>query len=117
MDVDALLEKSCEPCEGGIPALEEGEVREAIGAIGGWEVLEGSTRIRRTWTVRNFKAGMAFLEEVAELAEREGHHPDLHLTGYRHVAIELTTHAIGGLSENDLILASKINRLPIEARE
>ena len=59
-------------------------------------------------------AGLAFFEKVAAVAEEEGHHPDLHLEGYRNVAIELWTHAIGGLSENDFILAAKIDRLPIE---
>ena len=56
------------------------------------------------------------LPRVAELAESEGHHPDLHLVGYRNVAIELWTHAIGGLSENDFITAAKIDQLPVDAR-
>jgi 4a-hydroxytetrahydrobiopterin dehydratase len=63
---------------------------------------------------RNFKAAVEFLNGVAELAERENHHPDLHLVGYRNLSIELTTHAIGGLSENDFILAAKIDELPVE---
>lgn len=61
-------------------------------------------------------AGLRFFNSVGELAESEGHHPDLHLVGYRNVAIELWTHAIGGLSENDFILAAKINQLPIELK-
>jgi 4a-hydroxytetrahydrobiopterin dehydratase len=61
-------------------------------------------------------AGIEFFNKVAALAEEEGHHPDLHLEGYRQVAIELWTHAIGGLSENDFILAAKINELPIETK-
>ena len=59
---------------------------------------------------------MAFFNKVAELSEAEGHHPDLHLVGYRHAAVELTTHAIGGLSENDFILAAKINQVPFETK-
>jgi 4a-hydroxytetrahydrobiopterin dehydratase len=72
--------------------------------------------IRRAWTVRNFMAGIEFFTKVAALAEEEGHHPDLHLEGYRQVAIELWTHAIGGLSENDFILAAKINQIPIQLK-
>jgi 4a-hydroxytetrahydrobiopterin dehydratase len=56
---------------------------------------------------------MAYLNRVAEIAEDEQHHPDLHLTGYRHVRIEITTHAIGGLSENDFILAAKIDEITL----
>jgi 4a-hydroxytetrahydrobiopterin dehydratase len=59
---------------------------------------------------------MRFFEEVAALAEQEGHHPDLHLEGYRNVSIELWTHAIGGLSENDFILAAKIDQIKIEGK-
>jgi 4a-hydroxytetrahydrobiopterin dehydratase len=62
-------------------------------------------------------AGMKFFDAVARAAEAENHHPDLHLTGYRNVAIELWTHAIGGLSENDFILAAKIDRLPVEEKK
>ena len=61
-------------------------------------------------------AGVEFFNKVAALAEEEGHHPDLHLEGYRQVAVELWTHAIGGLSENDFILAAKINQIPIQLK-
>jgi 4a-hydroxytetrahydrobiopterin dehydratase len=74
-------------------------------------------RLRRDWQVKNFMAGMEFFREVARLAESEGHHPDLHLEEYRHVWIELWTHAVGGLSENDFILAAKIDRLPVAVRQ
>ena len=62
-------------------------------------------------------AGIEFFNRVAEVAEDEGHHPDLHLEGYRNVWIELYTHAIGGLSENDFILAAKIDQLPITLKK
>ena len=61
-------------------------------------------------------AGVEFFNKVAALAEEEGHHPDLHLEGYRQLAVELWTHAIGGLSENDFILAAKINQIPIQLK-
>ena len=64
----------------------------------------------------NFVAGMRFFDEVAKVAEDDGHHPDLHIVGYRNVSIELWTHAIGGLSENDFILAAKIDQLPVELK-
>ena len=76
--------------------------------------MKDHQRILKNWTVKNFMAGMAFFNEVAKLAEDEGHHPDLHIEGYRNVSIEIWTHAIGGLSENDFILAAKIDALPIQ---
>ena len=78
-----------------------------------WHLVKDGRRIRKVWVAKNFIAGMEFFNSVAKLAEDEGHHPDLHLEGYRNVAIELWTHAIGGLSENDFILAAKIDELPI----
>ena len=82
----------------------------------GWRLTEDGQRIRREWVAKNFLAAMDFFNRVAELAEDEGHHPDLHLVGYRHVAIELWTHAIGGLSENDFITAAKIDLLPLQLK-
>jgi 4a-hydroxytetrahydrobiopterin dehydratase len=113
---DELVAKKCVPCEGGVAALTPDEARERLAGLGGWRLTHDGKRIRRDWTVKNFMAGLAFFNRVAELAEKEGHHPDLHLEGYRKVSIELWTHAIGGLSENDLILAAKIDRLPIDAK-
>ncbi len=111
-----LVRKSCTPCEGGIPPFSPEEAREQVGQLEGWSLVDEGKRIRRKWTANNFMAGIAFFNKVAALAEEEGHHPDLHLEGYRHVTIELWTHAIGGLSENDFILAAKINELPIETK-
>ena len=65
------------------------------------------------WRVKSFAAGMGFFESVAQLAEKEGHHPDLHLERYRNVWIEIWTHSIGGLSEHDFALAAKIDELPV----
>ena len=82
-----------------------------------WKIVHDGERIRREWTVKHFKAGMEFFNAVTELAEAEGHHPDLHLVGYRNVAIEIWTHAIGGLSENDFILAAKIDELDVDLKK
>jgi len=115
---DCLLSaKSCRPCEGGVAPLPETKAAQLLQQVDGWELAEGGRKIRRRWNVRNFVAGIEFLNDVADLAEQEGHHPDVHLTGYRDVTIELTTHAIGGLSENDFILAAKIDELPVSLQQ
>ncbi|MFW6171577.1 MAG: 4a-hydroxytetrahydrobiopterin dehydratase, partial [Planctomycetota bacterium] len=108
--------KKCKPCEGGVPAVERAEAERMLEALPGWQLTEDGKRIRRTWVAKNFMAGIGFFKCVAELAEAEGHHPDLHLVGYRNVTIELWTHAIDGLSENDFIMAAKIDELPIELK-
>lgn len=111
-----LARKRCVPCERGVPKLTPEEVAELLPAVEGWRVVEGGQRLRREWTVKNFRAGMDFFNAVADLADAEGHHPDLHLVGYRGVAIEIWTHAIGGLSENDFVLAAKIDEVPIRLK-
>jgi 4a-hydroxytetrahydrobiopterin dehydratase len=111
-----LKQKHCRPCEGGVPALGAGEVREHLAAVPQWKLATDGKRIRREWRVKNFAAALDFFRRVGEVAEGEDHHPDLHLTGYRNVAIELSTHALGGLSENDFILAAKIDALPVELK-
>jgi 4a-hydroxytetrahydrobiopterin dehydratase len=108
-----LTRKHCMACEGGMPPLDEGQVREYLGAVPRWSLGADGRRIRREWKVKDFAAGLDFLRRVGQLAEQENHHPDLHLTGYRHVALEISTHAIGGLSENDFILAAKIDQLGV----
>jgi 4a-hydroxytetrahydrobiopterin dehydratase len=107
-----LIGKSCSPCEGGIPPLPNEEIQKLLGQVEGWHPTDDLKRIRRNWRMKNFMAAIDFFNKVATLAEQEGHHPDLHLEGYRNVTIEIWTHAIGGLSENDFILAAKIDKLP-----
>lgn len=114
--VEQLLARKCVPCEGGVPKLTPAEAAEQLTKLKGWTITHQSERIRKEWVVKNFMAAMRFFNKVAEVAEAEGHHPDLHIVGYRNVAIEIWTHAIGGLSENDFILAAKIDELPIELR-
>lgn len=113
----ALREKTCQPCEGGVPPLSQVESERLLKDINGWKLADGGEKIRRQWTVKNFVAGIDFLNKLAELAEQEGHHPDVHLTDYRDITVELTTHAIGGLSENDFILAAKIDELPVTLKQ
>ncbi len=113
---DELIKRHCAPCEGGVPPLTPEQAEAQVRLVEGWALTTDGKRIRRTWTAKNFMAGIDFFQKVAAVAEEEGHHPDLHLEGYRKVAVEISTHAIGGLSENDFILAAKINELPIQAK-
>jgi 4a-hydroxytetrahydrobiopterin dehydratase len=114
--VEQLVAKKCKPCEGGVEPASRNEAEQQLKKLAGWRLTEDGQRIRRDWTVKNFMAGMDFFNRVAQVAEEDGHHPDLHLEGYRKVRIELWTHAIGGLSENDFILAAKIDRLPVQLK-
>jgi 4a-hydroxytetrahydrobiopterin dehydratase len=111
-----LIAMTCVPCEGGVAALKRAEATNLLKKVSGWKLAGGGTRIRKEWVVRNFMAGIEFFRRVADLAEAEDHHPDLHLEGYRRVSIEISTHAIGGLSANDFILAAKIDRLPVKLK-
>lgn len=111
-----LTSRKCVPCEGNVAPLSLDEARPLLEAVAVWSFSHDGQRIRRDWVVKNFKAGIDFFEKVAALADQEGHHPDLHLQGYRNVTIELSTHAVGGLTENDFILAAKINEIPIELK-
>jgi 4a-hydroxytetrahydrobiopterin dehydratase len=106
-----LTAKKCTPCEGGTPPLTRDEVYARLPAVPEWKLSDDGKLIRRKYKFKDFVSAMAFLQMVGELAEQEQHHPDLHLTGYKNAAVELTTHAIGGLSENDFIVAAKIDRL------
>jgi 4a-hydroxytetrahydrobiopterin dehydratase len=113
---DELTRKKCTPCEGGIPPLSRAEAEATVRNVEGWTLDPDGKRISRTWTAMNFMAGIDFFNKVAGLAEEEDHHPDLHLEGYRKVTITLSTHAVNGLTENDFILAAKINRVPIQLK-
>lgn len=94
-----------------MPTLTGDELDALMPTIPRWSVSNDGGWIRRKFNFRNFVEAVGLMNEIAALAEREQHHPDLHLTGYRHMTVELTTHAIGGLSENDVILAAKIDQL------
>ena len=108
-----LTRKHCRPCEGGIPPVPLEQVRRYLAELPGWQLTADGQRLRREWRVQDFLTALDFFQRVGQIAEQEDHHPDLHLVGYRNVAIEIWTHAIGGLSENDFILAAKIDTLPV----
>lgn len=111
-----LRSKQCVPCEGGVERLTLKQAKELMTKLRGWKLVKGGA-LRQELEMLDFPAAIEFIHDVAQTAESEGHHPDLHLTGYRHLAIELSTHAIGGLSLNDFILAAKIDALPRKLKE
>ncbi|OYP36415.1 4a-hydroxytetrahydrobiopterin dehydratase [Rhodopirellula sp. MGV] len=110
-NAETLAAKKCVPCEGGVPKLTADEANELLGALDAWTINDDGLAIHRKLNCKNFVKAVAMINQIAEVAESEQHHPDLHLTGYRHLEIVLTTHAIGGLSENDFILAARIDQL------
>jgi 4a-hydroxytetrahydrobiopterin dehydratase len=111
-----LSKKRCVPCEGGVPPLSRDEAETLIRSLEGWALAPDAKLVTRSWIMKNFMAGIDFFNKVAAVAEEEGHHPDLHLEGYRRVTISLWTHAVGGLTENDFIMAAKINQVPVQIR-
>jgi 4a-hydroxytetrahydrobiopterin dehydratase len=112
-----LTQKRCTPCEKGASALTTDQVKDYLVVAPRWKLTADGKRIRREWSVKDFATALDFFNRVGRTAEAEDHHPDLHLSGYRNVAIELSTHALGGLSENDFILAAKIDQLPVELKK
>ena len=108
---DDLLAERCVPCEGGVPKLGADEVAACLAELPAWSLSPDGVFIRREWTLADFRAAIKLANNIGALAERERHHPDLHLEGYRRLRVELTTHAIGGLSINDFRLAAKIDSI------
>jgi 4a-hydroxytetrahydrobiopterin dehydratase len=117
MNASELSKQRCTPCEGGVPALSAPRIQELLAALPAWKLTADSKRIRREWRMKDFAAALAFFDAIGAIAEAENHHPDLHLTGYRNAAVELSTHAIDGLSVNDFILAAKIDGVPAELKK
>jgi 4a-hydroxytetrahydrobiopterin dehydratase len=94
-----------------VPRYAAAEAEAQVANLPAWRLTHEATRIRRDVRFRDFRSAIKFINNVAALAEREAHHPDLHLEGYNRVWLEIYTHAIGGLSENDFILAAKIDAI------
>jgi len=104
-----LLKKKCIPCEGrGIKPLDRADVQKYLDKLQNWILDKDAKKISKEFKFKDFIGAINFVERVADVAEMEGHHPDIHIH-YNKVLLELWTHAIGGLSENDLILAAKID--------
>ena len=106
-----LSTSHCVPCRSDVAAMSSTKEDQFLKEIQGWKISrEGMHRISKEFTFDSFEAGIEFVNRVAELAEREGHHPDMHIS-YKRVVIELQTHKIKGLSENDFIMAAKIDQI------
>jgi 4a-hydroxytetrahydrobiopterin dehydratase len=107
---DTLAEKTCTPCRGGVPPLPRDEALRLQAQAPDWELRDDAHRIERTFRFRNFREALAFVQRVGELAESEGHHPDISF-GWGYATVSLSTKKIKGLHENDFIMASKIDRM------
>jgi 4a-hydroxytetrahydrobiopterin dehydratase len=104
-----LAEKTCVPCRGGVPPLEGEELQKMEAQVLGWQVVEGH-HLLKSFTFPDFVTALAFVNRIGEVAEKEGHHPDLFLS-WGKVEVKTWTHKIDGLTESDFILAAKIDRL------
>lgn len=112
-DMEGLAAKSCVPCRGGVAPLTAQAARELAASTPAWRLESDATRLSRRFEFRDFVEAMKFVNRVADLAEREGHHPDVAIH-WNLVDLTLWTHKIGGLHENDFILAAKVDRLLVE---
>lgn len=104
-------QKHCKPCEGGVESIDRSDAEVFLNDLPEWTLASDADAIFRKIIGDDFVDVVTMVNRIADLAEAESHHPDLHLTGYRHLKIVLTTHAIDGLSENDFILAAKLDAL------
>lgn len=114
--LDDLTGRKCKPCEGGVKPLTREEAEGYLAPLDGWTLASDAKAIRRDLLMKDFVAAVDLIGRIRDVAEADDHHPDLHLTGFRRLEIELSTHEIGGLSENDFILAAKIEKLPKELK-
>ena len=108
-----LFEKKCVPCEGGVPPLDISEIHKYQKKVDGWEIIKGKKNIyflEKKFKFKNFAESQKFVNDVGKISEEEGHHPEI-LFGWGYAKINITTHAIEGLSENDFILAAKIDKI------
>jgi 4a-hydroxytetrahydrobiopterin dehydratase len=108
----ALADRHCVVCKPGTPTLPSAEIDRLLSEISGWSVVDVDRHLQLTKTLRfkGFMPGVELVKNIAKIAEAEGHHPDLHLS-YGSLKADLWTHAAGGLTENDFVLAAKIDRI------
>lgn len=107
--METLSERRCAPCHGGTPRLTEDEIAELLPQLRGWTVTDG-VRLTKDYSFSNFADALAFVNRVGRVAEEEDHHPDISF-GWGRARLDIETHAIGGLSINDFILAAKVDAL------
>jgi len=111
--MENLAKGHCVPCEGGTKPLTPVQIGEYFQALTGWSVKEDK-ELYKQYQCKDFAEALSFVNAVGEIAESEGHHPDIKLFSWNKVALTLSTHAIGGLSTNDFILAAKIDAMRSE---
>jgi len=104
-----LTHKKCIPCSGGVPRLNQAEIAKLQPEVPAWQVVEGH-HLSRGFRFPNFLQALAFVNKVGEVAEKEGHHPNIYFT-YGQARIDIWTHSIDGLTESDFILAAKIDQI------
>jgi 4a-hydroxytetrahydrobiopterin dehydratase len=107
---EALASKTCTPCRGGIPPLTREQAELFHAQAPDWQLPEEAHRIERSFRFRNFREALTFVQEIGELAEAEGHHPNISF-GWGNATVSLQTNKIKGLHENDFIMATKIDRI------
>jgi 4a-hydroxytetrahydrobiopterin dehydratase len=112
MTLKSLRKQKCKPCRKGSWPIPRNQARERAARLPGWKLAASARSLSKTFVMKNFSAAIALINKILPVAEAEDHHPDLHLTNYRQLRIALSTHAVGGLSNNDFILAAKIEALP-----
>ena len=108
-----LLKKKCKPCEGGVIPFDITEIHKYQKKVDGWDIIKDTNEIHffnKRFNFKNFLESQKFINYVSKISEEEGHHPDIKF-GWGYAEIKITTHAIKGLSENDFILASKIDQI------
>lgn len=110
--MDDLASKNCLACEAGTPPFTKEEAEKYFGEISDWELVDdaGKLKIRKRFKFGTYMEGIDFVNGVAKIAESEDHHPDM-FAGFKKVTVNLTTHVAGGLTENDFIMAAKIDKL------
>ena len=104
-----LASKKCIPCSGAVPALKGGEITPLLAQLDGWQAVD-EHHLTKSYTFPNFVEALAYVNKVGDVAEAEGHHPDIYFT-WGKVRIDIMTHAIDGLSESDFILAAKVDQI------
>jgi 4a-hydroxytetrahydrobiopterin dehydratase len=107
--VGDLVSRDCVPCRGGVPPLQGDEIKELLKDLNGWDVA-GEHHLLKSYTFKDFREALDFVNRVGQLAEEQGHHPDL-CFGWGRAEITIWTHKIDGLTESDFILAAKIDAL------
>ena len=104
-----LASRECVPCRGGVPPMSRDEIKKFLSELQAWEVVR-EHHLRKVYEFKNFREALAFVNRVGELAEEQGHHPDI-CFGWGRVEITIWTHKIDGLTESDFILAAKIDKI------